>query len=76
MGIRCEINEQGSRDGGTLLLTAGKRVWIMVAAMVKLKAFKELRDSGIQLCFVDIMESSEDGKEDVLFRCQRRNQVE
>ncbi len=76
MGIRCEIDEQGSRDGGTLLLTAGKCVWIMVAAMVKLKSLKELRDSGIQLCFVDVMESREDGKEDVLFRRQRRNQIE
>lgn len=76
MGIRREIDEQGSRDGGTLLLTAGKRVWIMVAAMVKLKAFKELRDSGIQLCFVDVMESSKDGKKDVLLCRQRRNQIE
>ena len=76
MGIRCEIDEQGSRDGGALLLAAGKRVRIMVATMGKLKPFKELRDSGVQLCFVDIMESSEDGKEDVFFRRQRWNQVE
>ena len=76
MGIRCEINEQGSCDGGTLLLTAGKRVWIMVAAMAKLKSLKELRDSGIQFRLVDVMESSKDGKEDVFFGCQRRNQVE
>ena len=76
MGIRCEINEQGSRDGGTLLLAAGKRVWIMVSAMVKLKSLKELRDSGVQLRLVDVMESSKDGKEDVFFRRQRRNQVE
>ena len=76
MGIRREIDEQGSCDGGTLLFTAGKRVWIMVAAMVKLKAFKELRDSGIQFRLVDVMESREDGKEDVLFRRQRWNQIE
>ena len=73
MGSRREIDEQGSRNGGTLLLTAGKRVWIMVAAMVKLKAFKQLRDCRIQLCFVDVLESREDGKEDVFFRRQRWN---
>ena len=76
MGIRCEINEQRSCDGGTLLLTAGKRVRIMVAAMFKLQSFKQLRDGGVQFRLVDVMESREDGKEDVLFRCQRRNQVE
>ena len=76
MGIRREIDEQGSCDGGTLLLAAGKRVWIMVVAMVKLKPFKELRDSGVQFRLVDVMESSKNRKEDVLFRRQRRNQVE
>jgi len=35
-----------------------------------------LRDSGIQLCFVDVMESRKDGKENVLFRRQRWNQIE
>ncbi len=43
VGIRREVDEEGPRDGGALLLTAGKRVRIMVAAMAKLKAFKELR---------------------------------
>ena len=76
MGIRREIDEQGSRDGGTLLFTARKRVRIMVVAMVKLKAFKELRDSGVQFRLVDVMESRKDGKEDVFFRRQRWNQVE
>ena len=76
MGIRREVDEQGACDGGALLLAAGKRVRIMGAAMAKLKAFKELRDSGIQLCFVDVMESRKDGKEDVFFRRQRWNQVE
>ena len=76
MGVGREIDKQGSCDGGALLLAAGKCVRIMVAAMVKLKPFKELRDSGVQFRFVDVMESSKNGKEDVLFCRQRRNQVE
>ena len=48
----------------------------MVAAMAKLKAFKELRDNGVQLRFVDFMESRENRKEDVLLCRQRRNQIE
>ena len=58
------------------MFAAGKRVWIMVATMVKLKTLKQLRDSGVQFRFVDVMESRKDGKEDVLFRRQRWNQVE
>ena len=76
MGIRCEIYEQGSRDGGALLLAAGKHVRIMGAALFMLQPFKQLRDGGIQFRLVDVMESCEDGKEDVLLRRQRRNQVE
>ena len=76
VGIGREIDEQCTRDGGALLLAAGKRVGIMVAAMVKLESLKELRDSGVQFRFVDVMESSKNGKEDVFLRCQRRNQVE
>ena len=53
MGVGREIDKQGSCDGGALLLAAGKCVRIMVAAMVKLKPFKELRDSGVQFRFVD-----------------------
>ena len=76
MGIRREVDEQGACDGGALLLAAGKRVRLMVAAMAKLKAFKELRKGGVQFRLVDVMESRENGKEDVLLRRQRRNQIE
>ena len=73
MGVGREIDKQCSRDGDALLLAAGKRVWIMISTMVKLKPFKELYDSGIQFRLIDVMESRKNRKEDVFLRRQRRN---